>query len=69
MERGREILAGRLLALMTSPAARAACERLLAEQAEQWLFRRPLGRLSARLPADVREELEEGTHKQLGEIP
>ena len=41
---------------------------MLAEQSETWIFRRPLGRLSARLPVDVRAELESGLFWQLGEI-
>ncbi len=68
VERGRELLAERILAALRSATARRALASALAEQSEAWLFRRPLGRLSARLPADVRAELEAGLFRQLGEI-
>jgi len=68
VERARELLANRVLDLLRAPAAREALERLLQTKAEEWLFRRPLGKLSARLPADVREELEEGLCRQLAEL-
>lgn len=68
VERGRELLAERLLAALRSADARAALERVLAAQGEEWLFRRPLGKLSARLPADLREELAEALCRQLGEV-
>jgi len=68
VERAQELLADRLLAALRSPAAREALERMLEARAEEWLFRRPLGKLSARLPADVREELEEGLCRQLVEL-
>ena len=57
VEQGREALADRLLAELRAPATREALEQTLAEKFDHWLFRKPLGRLSARLPADVREEL------------
>ncbi|HXV20376.1 MAG TPA: DUF445 family protein [Desulfuromonadales bacterium] len=66
--RGRELLADRLLEVLRSPGAREALEKVLAAKAEEWLFSRPLGKLSARLPVDVREELEEGLCRQLGEL-
>ncbi len=68
VDRLRQDLADRLLAALRSPAAREALAGVLARQSEEWLFRRPVGKLSARLPADVREELEEGLCRQLGEI-
>jgi len=68
MARFRDLLAERLLALLRAPEAREALERLVAEKTESWLFNHPLGRLTARLPADVREELEEGICRLLGEI-
>ena len=68
LEQARELLAERLLAALRAPAARQALATVLAEQSEAWIFRRPLGRLSARLPADVRAELESGLFWQLGEI-
>ncbi len=65
---GREMLADRLLAALRAPAAREALEKILAEKLDRWLFRKPLGRLSARLPADVREELEAAVFVQLTEL-
>ncbi len=66
--RGRSLLAERLLTLLRAPEARKALEAVLAEKLDQWLFQRPLGKLSARIPADVREELEEGLYGQLAEL-
>ena len=68
VERLREALAERLLEALRAPAAREALARLLAEKSEEWLFRHPLGKLSARVPGDVREELEVGLCRQIGEI-
>jgi uncharacterized membrane protein YheB (UPF0754 family) len=68
LEQARELLAERLLAALRSPGARQALAAVLAEQSESWIFRRPLGRLSARLPADVRLELETGLFGQLAEM-
>jgi uncharacterized membrane protein YheB (UPF0754 family) len=68
LEQAREVLADRLLAALRAPAAREALSRVLADKGDDWLFHRPLGKLSARLPADVREELEVGLCRQLSEI-
>lgn len=68
LEQARELLAERLLTALRTPGARQALATVLAEQSETWIFRRPLGRLSARLPADVRAELETGLFSQLAEI-
>lgn len=68
VENLREAAAERLLAALRAPAAREALARLLAEKSEEWLFRHPLGKLSARVPGDVREELEAGLCTQIGEI-
>lgn len=58
LERGREQLADRLLELFRAPRVRDALEKVLTEQSEEWLYRKPLGLLSARLPGDLRQELE-----------
>ncbi len=68
LDQARRMLADRLLAALRSPAARQALGEVLAAKAEEWLFQAPLGKLSARLPADVREELEEGLYAQLAEL-
>jgi uncharacterized membrane protein YheB (UPF0754 family) len=67
-ERLRTLLFQRLLATLRAPGARQSLERLVAEKTERWLFSVSLGKLAARLPADVREELEEGVCRLLGEI-
>ncbi|PLX86078.1 MAG: DUF445 domain-containing protein [Desulfuromonas sp.] len=61
-------LHNRLLATLRSPQALNALDRILKERVDTWLCQTPLGRLSARLPADVREELESGLCRQLQEI-
>jgi uncharacterized membrane protein YheB (UPF0754 family) len=68
LERAREALAARLLAALRSQSARDGLDRLLADRAEQWLFKQSLGRLSARISADVQMELQEGLFLQLCEI-
>ncbi len=68
VERAREMLADRLLATLRSPEARRALAEVLAQKSEEYLFDRPLGKLSERLPADVRQELEEGVFNQLAEV-
>ncbi|MDT8441162.1 MAG: DUF445 family protein [Desulfuromonadales bacterium] len=68
LDRLQDELADRLLATLRSPEALDALDRFLAQQLETWLCRRPLGRLSARLPADVRMELEQGLMRQIEEL-
>ncbi len=68
LEQARRMLADRLLAALRSPGARQALTTVLAAKTEQWLFQAPLGKLSARLPADVRGELEDGLYAQLAEL-
>ncbi len=58
VERAREQLAEKLLAVIRSPEARQALETILTEQSEEWIYRKPLGLLSAKLPGDLRSELE-----------
>jgi uncharacterized membrane protein YheB (UPF0754 family) len=64
----RQRLPRQLQTLIVSSGARKAVEGLLREQAEELLLRRPLGKLSARLPGDIREELIDGLCGQLGEV-
>ncbi len=68
LDKGREMVADRILSALRAPAAREALEKVLAEKLEHWLFRKPLGRLSARIPADLREELEAGLFRQLSDL-
>ncbi|PLX92130.1 MAG: DUF445 domain-containing protein [Desulfuromonas sp.] len=67
-ERLQQQLKELALTLLRDPRMRSAVEELIAGQINQWLQLKPLGRLSARLPADLREELEEGLYRQLTEI-
>ncbi len=64
----QDSLAERLLQLVRSPEFTAAIDKLLKDKFDEWVFRRPLGRLAERLPTDALEELEEGLYQQLGEI-
>lgn len=68
LDRSREALIERILTTLRSPAAREAFEQVLEQKMEEWLYRRSLGRLSSRVPADVREEIEEGLYLQLAEL-
>lgn len=68
LEKGRQALAEKILAALRAPGARETLSALLEHKVEAWLFRRPLGKLSARIPADVREELDEGLFLQLTEM-
>lgn len=68
LERGREQLADRLLELIRAPKVRDALEKVLIEQSEEWLYRKPLGLLSARLPGDLRQELENGSCQLVEEL-
>lgn len=58
LERSRNQLADKLLEVIRSPEARKALETILTEQSENWIYRKPLGLLSAKLPGDLRQELE-----------
>jgi uncharacterized membrane protein YheB (UPF0754 family) len=68
LDKLREELIERLLAALRSPGAREALAEVLAEKSEEWLFQRPLGKLSAHLPADMLEELEAFLYQQLAEV-
>ena len=61
-------LADKLLGLLRSPEAREALDNALQGQAEEWLYRKPLGLLAAKLPADLRQELETGVCQLVEEM-
>jgi uncharacterized membrane protein YheB (UPF0754 family) len=65
---GRERLADKLLEAIRSPQAGTALEAILVEQSDQWLYHKPLGLLSARLPGDLRQELESATCQLIEEM-
>lgn len=64
----RRQLSEQILRTVRSPAARRVLEELLADKLDDWVFQHPLGKLSTRIPADVREELETGLCRQLVEL-
>jgi len=68
LDRARDILADRILEALRSSAARDAFEKVLSAKMEELLFQTSLGKLSSRIPGDVREELEEGIYRQLCDL-
>jgi len=68
LDESRRLLLEQILQTVRSPEARRVLEELLAEKLANWIFRQPLGKLSTRIPADVREELEAGLCRQLVEL-
>jgi uncharacterized membrane protein YheB (UPF0754 family) len=68
LDETRRQLHQQILQALRSPAARRTLEDLLGEKLEYWIFQQPLGKLSTRVPADVREELETGLCAQLVEL-
>lgn len=68
LQHGQEQLADKLLETIRSPQARAALEKILIEQSNQWLYHKPLGLLSARMPGDLRQEIESGTCQLIEEM-
>lgn len=64
----RDAFADRLLVTLRAPATGQAFDRFLADKFDYWLYQRPLGHLAARIPADLREELEEGIYLQLKDV-
>ena len=61
LENSRAKLADKLLELIRAPQVRVVLERVLIEQSDEWVYRKPLGLMSARLPGDLRQEIESGT--------
>lgn len=68
VDRGREALADAILEALRSREARSTFRQILSGKSEEWIFHRPLGKLSSRLPADAREEMGEVLFKQVAEI-
>lgn len=68
VDRARAMLEDRLLTGLRSREARQILERVLGEIVEERLLRRPLGRLSARIPADLVEELETALFRQFEDL-
>ena len=60
IQAGQDYLADKLLEVLRSDKAREALRAIIIEQSEEWVYRKPLGILSARLPGDLRQELESG---------
>jgi uncharacterized membrane protein YheB (UPF0754 family) len=68
IDRLQTAAADKFLALLRSAEAEKAIDAVLKAQLEERIYRRKLGRLAARLPADVKEELAEGICRQLGDV-
>lgn len=68
MERMRELLAVEVLASLRSPAVRKLLEKTVSEKMEELLFLRPLGHISAFIPAHARDEISEAAFEQLAEL-
>jgi len=68
LDLGRERLTDKLLELIRSPQARTAFETIFVEQSNLWIYDKPLGFLSARLPGDLRQEIESGTCQLIEEM-
>ncbi len=58
LEHVQDRFADKLLEMLRSSQAREFLETILVEQSNQWLYHKPLGLLSARMPGDLRQELE-----------
>jgi len=68
LARWRSQLTEQLLATLRAPATRDAFAAVLAEKVQSWTYQVPIGKLAARLPADIREELETGVVAHLEEL-
>jgi uncharacterized membrane protein YheB (UPF0754 family) len=68
VERAFETMEDRILAALRSGESRQFVERMLGNVAQERLLRRPLGRLSARLPADLVEEIEAALFSQFEDL-
>ncbi|WP_306533909.1 DUF445 family protein [Geobacter sp.] len=67
-ERLRASLVDGVVALVRTAETRDTLERFVAARMDEWLFQRPLGRLSARIPADARRDLEGAVCRQVEEL-
>lgn len=67
-KRLRASLVDGIIALACTAEVRDGMERFIAARMDEWLFRRPLGRLSARIPADARRDLEGAVYSQVEEL-
>lgn len=64
----RSSLVDGIVALVRTGDARDALERFIAARMDEWLFQRPVGRLSSRIPADARRDLEGAVCRQVEEL-
>ncbi|UTG93581.1 DUF445 domain-containing protein [Geobacter sulfurreducens] len=64
----RDGLARWLTDRLRDPGIRASLERIVAGRVEEWLFNRPLGRLSARISAEVRRDLDQLIYRQVADL-
>jgi uncharacterized membrane-anchored protein YjiN (DUF445 family) len=68
VEEVREAAADEVIATVRSQASREMLERNVTEKIDEWLSQRPIGRLSALIPANARDELADMIYKQLAEL-
>lgn len=68
LEQVRDAITDEVLATLRSPSAREALERTMTEKIDELLFQRPIGQLSALIPANARDELAEMIYQQLAEL-
>lgn len=67
-DRLRGALADGVATLLRAPETRSVVARLVETKLGDWLYRTPLGRLSARLPAGARRDLDEAVYRQVAEL-
>ncbi len=65
---GRQLLATRVLAMLRSAQLHKAFEEVLIAQTDKWIYQKPIGLLSTKLPGDVRQELEVGSCQLVEEM-
>jgi uncharacterized membrane protein YheB (UPF0754 family) len=66
--RPREALVRWIKGILHGPASRTAIERIVNSRVEEWFFNRPLGRLSARISAEVRRDLDHLVYRQVADL-
>jgi len=68
LHKAKQRLEQTILTRLRDDQARSLTTRYLSGIVDDWLTRRPLGTLSARIPADVKGEIEEGVYQQVSEV-
>ena len=63
-----EAIENKVIAVLRSPGVRETVEHTVTENAEKWLFKRNIGRLSSIFPSHAKEELSEIIFQHLSEL-